>query len=265
VFPRLVASEHTQAPDGQTLLSGVPRLDMLLGGGLTRGTSTLVIGPAGCGKSSLTTQFALEAACEGQTAAVFMFDESVETYLMRSRGLGFEIDPHVESGRIQLRQVDSAELTPGEFAGAVRVAVEQDGAKVIVIDSLNGYLHAMPEQQLLLLHLHELLTYLGHKGVTTLMVMAQHGLIGNQMQSPIDTTYLADTVILLRYFESGGEVRRALSVIKKRTGAHERTIRELRLTSHGIDVGEPLREFQGILTGVPHVLDAKGQRPLEPV
>ena len=263
VFPRLVASEHTQASDGRALSSGVPRLDVLLGGGLSRGTSTLVIGPAGSGKSTLATQFMAEAACHGESSAVFMFDESVETYRTRSRGLGLELDPHVESGRIHLRQVDSAELTLGEFAGAVRVAVEEHGVKVLVIDSLNGYLQAMPEQKLLLLHLHELLTYLGHKGVTSIMVMAQHGLIGSQMQAPIDTTYLADTVLLMRYFESTGEVRRALSVIKKRTGAHERTIREMRLSSHGIEVGEPLREFQGVLTGVPSILETKEQRPHE--
>ena len=255
VFPRLVASEHARPSDGRALSSGVPRLDALLGGGLTRGTSTLLIGPAGCGKSSLSTQFVVEAACRGDASAVFMFDESQETFLTRSRGLGLDLTQRVADGTVALRQVDPAELTPGEFAGAVRVAVEERGARMVVIDSLNGYLHAMPEQHLLLLHLHELLTYLGHRGVSTLMVMAQHGLIGSQMQAPIDTTYLADTVLLMRYFESTGEIRRAVSVIKKRTGAHEHAIRELRLTGHGVELGEPLREFQGVLTGTPRLLD----------
>jgi circadian clock protein KaiC len=255
VFPRLVAAEHGQEFDRGSLSSGIARLDELLGDGLTRGTSTLILGPAGSGKSSLSTQFLIEAARRGDRSAAFMFDESLGTFLARSSGIGLDVGTEVERDTLEVRQVDPAELSAGEFAGNVREAVEQRGVKLVVIDSLNGYLHAMSEQNLLLLHLHDLLTYLGQQGVTTIMVMAQHGLIGSQMASPVDTTYLADTVLLTRFFEYGGEVRRALSVIKKRTGAHERSIRELLFTADGLEVGEPLRHFYGILGGVPRPSD----------
>lgn len=191
-----------------------------------------------------------------------MFDESHYTFVMRSSGVGLDVASAIASDMLELRQVDPAELSAGEFAGNVREAVEKRGVKLVVIDSLNGYLHAMPEQSLLLLHLHDLLTYLGQQGVTTIMVMAQHGLVGSQMGTPVDTTYLADTVLLTRFVEFGGEVRRAMSVIKKRTGDHERTIRELCFTEKGLELGEPLKQFYGILGGTPHPSeDAEVHRP----
>jgi circadian clock protein KaiC len=259
VFPRLIAAEHHRPYSPEQVRSGVTALDQLLGGGLERGTSTLLIGPAGSGKSSLATQYAVAAAERGQRAAMFLFDESTRTLFERSRSLGFDLSAHVDNGMIDIRQVDPAELSPGEFAGLVRSAAEGDGktggvgvgVRVVVIDSLNGYLNAMPEERFLTAQLHELLSYLGQQGVTTLLVVAQHGLMGTAMQTAVDASYLADSVVVLRYFESGGEVRQAISVIKKRSGAHERTIRELRLTSGGIHLGEPLREFRGVLAGVP--------------
>ncbi len=253
VFPRLVAAEHAGAGERKLLTGEVKELDALLGGGIDRGTSVLLIGPAGSGKSSVAISYAKAAAARGERSALFIFDERVETLLRRAAGLGMDLGLHVRSGLTTIRQVDPAELTPGEFAHAVRRATEgADGhapARVVLLDSLNGYLHAMPEEKFLTVQMHELLTFLGHKDVVTFLVMAQHGMLGN-MQSPVDTTYLADTVILFRYFESDGEVRQAISVVKKRSGSHERTIRELRLEG-GIRVGEPLKGFQGVLTGTP--------------
>ncbi len=253
VFPRLVAAEHHQPFPREVAPSGVAALDALLGGGLDRGTSALLMGPAGSGKSSIAIQYVVAAAARGERAAVFAFDESVGTLLARSAGLGMDLQAHVDAGRVRVQQVDPAELSPGEFAHAVRNAVEQDGAKVVVIDSLNGYLNAMPEERFLTIQLHELLTYLGQQGVVTLLVVAQHGVLGT-MQTPVDTSYLADAVILLRYFEAQGRIRRAISVVKKRTGAHEETLRELRMGPAGLVIGEPLQGFQGILTGTPTIL-----------
>jgi len=253
VFPRLVAAEHTETRERQSLQGDIRELDDLLGGGMDMGTSTLLIGPAGSGKSSVAINYALAAAKQGQRAALFIFDERTEVLLHRAQGLGMDLRPHLDAGRITIQQVDPAELSPGEFAHHVRKAVNgEDGhspARVAIIDSLNGYLQAMPEERFLTVQMHELLTYLGHKGVLTFLVMAQHGMIG-QMQTPVDTTYLADTVILFRYFEAEGHVRQAISVVKKRSGKHERTIRELRLDG-GIAVGDPLTDFQGVLTGTP--------------
>jgi circadian clock protein KaiC len=253
VYPRLVPAEHARCPEDGLLLSGNKELDALLGGGIELGVSVLLLGPAGSGKSSLAALYARAAAARGERAAMFLFDERVEVLRKRAAGLGIDLAPHLESGRLTAQPVDPAELSPGEFAHAVRAAVEPPGggpgARVVVIDSLNGYLQAMPEERFLTAQLHELLNYLGHRGVVTFLVLAQHGMVG-PMESEVDTTYLADTVILLRYFEARGEVRQALSVVKKRTGRHERTIRELRLDG-GIRVGEPLRDFQGVLTGVP--------------
>jgi circadian clock protein KaiC len=251
VFPRLVAAEHRQKFDKESVTSSVPELDALLGGGLDRGTSTLIIGPAGSGKSTLAAQYAAAAAERGERAAVFIFDEIRETYIGRAEGIGTDMQGYVEAGRVTIQQVDPAELAPGEFAHAVRGCVDRDGARVVIIDSLNGYLNAMPEERFLTIQMHELLTYLNQQGVVTLLIMAQHGFLGSNMATPVDVSYLADGVLMLRYFEAKGEVRRALSVVKKRTGAHEGTIRELRITPQGILVGEPLREFQGVLTGVP--------------
>ncbi|MFL5245379.1 MAG: ATPase domain-containing protein [Gemmataceae bacterium] len=254
VFPRLVASEHSEAFARGQGGSGVPSLDELLGGGLDRGTSTLLMGPAGCGKSSLATQYAVAAAARGEPGVIFAFDESITTLLARSEGLGMNLRAHVASGKIRVQQIDPAELSPGEFADLVCQAVEKAGARIVVIDSLNGYLNAMPEERFLTLHLHELLMYLGQHGVVTLLVMAQHGFLGTSMQSPVDASYLADSVVLLRYFEAKGKLSRALSVVKRRGGAHDETLREFRLSNQGIHVGAPLEQYQGILSGIPTFL-----------
>lgn len=249
VFPRLVAAESRRRSAHAELRSGIPELDGLLGGGLERGTSTLVIGAAGTGKSSLALQFTLAACERGERADIFAFDESVSTLGARAEGLGMPFNKHYEAGNLVVHQVDPAELAPGQFIHEVVDAAHR-GSRVVVIDSLNGYLHAMPEEKFLLLQLHEVLTWLAQQGVATLLVSVQQGLIGH-MTSPIDTSYLADTVMLLRYFESQGEVKQALSIMKKRGGPHERTIREFQLHAGGIEVGRPLREFRGVLTGVP--------------
>jgi circadian clock protein KaiC len=251
VYPRLVASEHRHEFERGTVSCDVPELDALLGGGLDRGTSTLIMGPAGSGKSSMGAQFAAAAAGRGEFVAAFIFDEGIDTYLNRSSGLGTQLRASVEAGHVSVQQVDPAELSPGELAHRVRQAVERDGARTVIIDSLNGYLQAMPDERFLTVQMHELLTYLNQQGVVTLMVVSQHGFLGAAMGTPVDVSYLADTVVLLRYFEAGGAVRRAVSVIKKRTGMHEDTIRELRLSPQGIKVGEPLGAFHGVLTGVP--------------
>jgi len=256
VFPRLIAAEHVASYSRESVKSGLASLDSLLGGGLARGTSTLVLGPAGSGKSTVATQYAVAAAGRGDHTSLFLFDESIATLFERSAALGLGIESAVKEGRITARQVDPAELSAGEFAHAVRRTVEVEHSKVVVIDSLNGYLNAMPSEKHLTLHLHELLSFLAHQGVTTMLIMAQHGLLGGSVQVPVDASYLADTVILMRYFEAVGEVRQAISVIKKRTGRHERTIRELRFVSgEGIRVGEPVKEFQGVLTGAPFMVN----------
>ncbi len=251
VYPRLIASEHRVAPSLKRVASGVVELDQLLGGGLERGTSTLIVGAAGTGKSTLAAQFTASTANEGNRAALFVFDESVHTLLSRVRGAGISLDKVVEDGSVTIRQIDPAELSPGEFVHAIRHAVEEHEASVIVIDSLNGYLNAMPDERFLVIQLHELLTYLGQKDVATILIGAHAGLIGTAMQSPVDASYLADAVILMRYYELRGEVRQAISVVKKRGGIHERSIRDFRITPDGIRLGPPLREFRGILTGVP--------------
>jgi circadian clock protein KaiC len=252
-FPRLIAAEHSGTVHSKVLKSNLKELDELLHGGIDYGNSVLLIGPAGSGKSTLAVNYALSAIQEGNRAAMFIFDERIETLLKRTSGLGMNLNAALESKAMTIQQIDPAELSPGEFANAIRLAVDgKDGhppAKVVIIDSLNGYMHSMPEERFLSSQLHELLTYLGHKGVITFLVLAQHGMLGT-MQSPIDTTYLADTVFLFRYFEALGEVRQALSVVKKRSGKHERTIREFKL-DNGIIIGKPLTEFQGVLTGTP--------------
>ena len=258
VFPRLVAAEHRQASSRTKLGSNVAALDALLGGGIEEGTSTLIVGAAGTGKSTLAAQFAHAAASRGQRAAMFLFDESPQTLLTRCEELKIRLTSDVEKDLVSIQQVDPAELTPGEFIHAIRQAVAR-GAKVLVIDSLNGYLNAMPEERFLTIQLHELLVYLGQQGVATLLIGAHQGLIGAQMKTPVDASYLADAVLLLRYFELRGEVRQALSVMKKRGGRHERTIREFRLDSDGIYVGDALREFRGVLTGVP-IYEGKDSR-----
>jgi circadian clock protein KaiC len=255
VFPRLIASDYRRDGVNDTIPTGEPRLDALFGGGIARGTSTLLIGAAGTGKSSLATLVACAAADRGERTAIFAFDESVRAFITRSEGLGFPVERHIEDGLVELRAVDPAELSSGEFTQVIRDAVEQHDARVVVIDSLNGYLNAMPGEQHMLLQLHDLLAYLASLGIITILVSAQLGLIGS-MSNRVDVSYLADAVVLLRYYEAEGEVKQALSVLKQRTGAHERTIRPFRMTSHGFEIGEPLRELRGVLTGVPQERNA---------
>ena len=260
VFPRLVAAKFRRAGENATMSSGLPALDALLGGGLDRGTSTLLIGAAGTGKSSLAAHFVMSAAERGERSTMFLFDESLRAMLTRSRGLGLDVEARMREGIVDVQPIDPAELSPGEFIHRIRQAVERDGASVIVVDSLNGYLNAMAEEQLVLVQFHELLAYLAQMGVVTLMINAQIGLIG-QMTTTVDVSYLADTVILLRYFEAAGEVRQAISVLKKRTGAHERSIRELSISDAGLHIGTPLRQYRGILTGVPQEIEATPRGP----
>jgi circadian clock protein KaiC len=255
VFERIVASDSHEVPVRAWLSSGIEELDTLLGGGIESGTSTLVIGAAGTGKSTISATFATAAAARGQKAALFVFDESPHILLNRMDGLGINLRKHVDSGRVMLQRIDPAEMAPGAFTHCLRKAADEDKASLIIIDSLNGYLNAMPEERFLTIQLHEMLTFLGQRGVATMMVAVQHGLIGTSMQGPVDASYLADSIIMMRYFEAEGEVRQALSVVKKRGGNHERTIREFRLGGdHGLHIGAPLKEFQGVLTGVPQFL-----------
>ncbi|MBU1337224.1 MAG: ATPase domain-containing protein [Devosia sp.] len=250
VFPRLVANEHRTHYDRAPLTSRIAELDALLGGGVERGSSALVLGPAGSGKSLLTLHFARAAVERGEKAALFIFDEELGLLFARAEAMGIDLEGLEKSGNLLIEQVDAAELSPGEFAHRVRHRVDAAQVKTVVIDSLNGYQASMPEEQSLLLHMHELLQYLNRQGATTFITVAQHGLVGD-MKSPVDITYLADSVILLRYFEAAGRVRRAMSVIKKRSGRHEDTIREYRIGSGGIAIGKPLEDFQGVLRGVP--------------
>ena len=253
VFPRLVSAEHKTSFERGAVRSGNEALDALLGGGIERGSSTLVLGPAGTGKSLLMLTFAVAAIERGEKAAMFIFDEELGLLFERARGIGFDLSQMVSDGQLVIEQIDAAELTPGEFSERVRICVEKHGARTVVIDSLNGFQAAMPEEQALILHMHELLQYLNRQGVATFLTVAQHGLVGD-MKSPVDVTYLADTVVLLRYFEAVGRVRRAISVVKKRTGTHEDTIREYRIDKRGLTLGEPLRNFQGVLRGVPQLV-----------
>jgi circadian clock protein KaiC len=250
VFPRLVAAESRTGVRHENTSSGIGELDALCGGGLDRGTSTLFMGPAGAGKSALATQYAVAAADRGERVAMYLFDEGLETFHRRAAGLGADTERHVETGHLTLTLIDPAEMSPGEFSDRIRAAVDSHHASVVVIDSINGYLNAMPEERFLQAQLHELYMFLRQRGVLTLSVMAQHGLVG-AMAAPVDLSYLADTVVLLRFFEAAGEVRQAISVIKKRSGRHERAIRELRLAPGGISLGLPLTDFRGVLSGVP--------------
>jgi circadian clock protein KaiC len=250
VFPRIIAAEHRREFRREPVLSGNKSMDDLLGGGLDRGTTTLILGPAGTGKSTLALQYAVQMAASGERSMLFAFDEVRGIVLSRAAALGMDIAPHVGSGVIEVQQVDPAELSPGEFAMRVRAGVES-GCKLVIIDSLNGYMNAMPGEQYLTNQLHELSVYLNQQGVVTIFILALHGLVG-PAEAPINISYLADTVVNVRYFEAAGAVRHALSVIKKRSGRHEKTIRELQLeTGRGVQIGQPLTQFQGILTGVP--------------
>lgn len=252
VFPRVAAAESRQRIEARVVSSGLAELDTLLGGGLDVGTSTLLIGPAGAGKSSLAMQFAHAAADRGERAAIFLFDENLHSYYLRARALGVTLDEGIYGERIRVHQVDPAELSAGEFAHEVYKQVDA-GASLIVIDSLNGYIQSMPGERFLMLHLHELLSYLSQRGVLTLTILAQQGMFGS-MTSKIDITYLADTVLLLRYFEWRGAINKALSVFKRRGGAHENTIRELTFGSDGLTIGKPLAHLRGVLSGIPEAL-----------
>lgn len=256
VFPRLVAAEHRNRYERKVTSSGIAELDSLLGGGIDAGSSTLILGPAGTGKSLISLVFAAAAAARGERVALFIFDEEMGLLFDRMKKTGIDLAALQETGNLLIEQVDAAELSPGEFTHRVRSCVDKKQIKTVVIDSINGYQAAMPEENALVLHMHELLLYLNRQGASTFMTVAQHGLAEN-MRTPVDITYLADTVILLRYFEAMGQVRRAISIIKKRTSTHESTIREYRISSHGLTIGAPLEAFQGVLRGIPHYFGEK--------
>ena len=250
VFPRLIAAEHHALFDPKPRSTGSAELDGLLGGGLVPGTNTLLLGPSGVGKTTTCVAILLAALERGETVTHYLFDEGLATVLARSAALGMDLQAHIDTGRLTMAQIDPAELSPGEFACKVRTAVETRGSSVIVIDSLNAYLQAMPGEEFLILQMHELLSYLNQQGVTTLLVLGQHGIVGD-VRTDVDLSYLSDNVLLFRFFEAKGEIRVALSVVKSRVNAHERTIRELRLSSQGLQVGEALTDFEGVLTGLP--------------
>ena len=250
VYPRLVAADHARPFADDVETTGIAALDSLMGGGLTPGTNTLLIGPAGVGKTTTTVRCVLAALERGRKAAYYLFDERLATLRMRSRALGMDLQRYLDDGSLTLRQIDPAELAPGEFAGTVQRAVEEQGVSVIVIDSLNAYLQAMPSDTLLVLQMHELLSYLAQQGVISLLILGQHGITGD-LRSDVDVSYLADAVMLFRYFEAGAEIRKSVAVIKTRTLAHEQTIREFRIDANGIEIGEPMRSFRGVLTGNP--------------
>ena len=255
VFPRLVAAEHRKPFDGTPIESGVEGLDALLGGGISAGSSTLLLGPAGSGKTLIALQYVAAAVARGERAAIFAFDEELGLLMARAKAMSIDLAAMRDAGKLFIEQMDAAELAPGEFAHRVRACVDSADVRTVVIDSLNGYQASMPEEQYLILHLHELVQYLNRQGATTFVTVAQHGMIG-EMRQTVDLTYIADTVILLRYFEALGRVRRAMSVIKKRTGSHENTIREFRISDLGLSVGAPLEQFQGVLRGVPTYVGA---------
>lgn len=259
IFPRLVAAEHHRNFVNENVTSGIAGLDELLGGGLPRGTATLLSGPPGSGKSNLALSFATNASVHGDKVAIYTFDESLPVLFARAAGLNLGLDDLVEKGSVSVTQIDPAELSPGELTTRIRRAVEEEGVRVVYIDSLNGYMHSMGEERYVNLQLHELITYLNQQGVVTMIVVAPSGLMG-QMQSPLDVTYLADTVVMFRFFEADGAVHKALSIIKKRTGRHEHTIRELFIDAAGIRVGAPLDAFRGVLTGVPVLVDQKQEK-----
>lgn len=250
VHPRLVASDHPSSFETGTVESGVAELDRVLGGGLDRGTTSLIVGPSGAGKSTLAMSYLVAALDRGERGLIISFDETRGILLQRARSVGMPLSDFIEAGSLQIEQIDPADVSPGDFAGRIRDAVEHDAARIVIIDSLTGYMTAMAGQPYLVMQMHELVTYLNQQGVVTILILAQHGMVG-KMESPVDLTYVSDTVVMLRFFEAGGRVRRALSVLKKRTGPHEDTIREFKIDAGGLRVGEPLRKFRGVLTGVP--------------
>ena len=258
VFPRLIAAEHHRAFETALMSTGVPRFDALLGGGISPGTNTLLNGPSGVGKTTTAVRAGLTAIERGEKAAYYLFDEGIPTMMARSLAMGMDLQPHVDSGALQVFQIDPAELSPGEFASWIRKAVEVDGVRFIAIDSLNAFLQAMPGEKYLLLQMHEMLSYLNQQGVITFLVLGQHGIVGD-VRSEIDLSYLSDTIVLFRYFESRGSVLKAISVAKSRTTEHEGTIREFRLTGNGMEIGAPLQDFEGVLSGLPNY---RGATPL---
>lgn len=258
VFPRLIAAEYRASATKNSARSGIAELDELTGGGLDRGTSTLLVGPAGCGKTTIALRWLVTASERGESAAAFIFEEGLGTLIMRSTGLDMDLNSHINSGSLKVEPIDPAELTPGEFVDKVRLYVEEQNVRMVLIDSLNGFLHSMPGEQFLAIHLHEMLAYLNHRGVITLMILAQAGTLGAGIQT-VDVSYLADNILVLRYFEAAGEVRQAISMIKKRSGGHEHTIRELKLGPDRIRVGKPLTDFQGVLSGIPLLLGQNGK------
>jgi len=251
VYPRLVAGDHALPPLHEEVSSGVPQLDQMLGGGLHRGASLLVMGPSGAGKSTLTVQYAVTSAQRGEKAAAFLFDETLRSSLARSASLKMAVQEQIDAGLLDMMQVDPAEFSPGEFAHMVRHAVEKEGVKLVVIDSLNGYLTGMPDEKHLAMHMHELLTYLSLRNVVTLLTLNQHGVVGDALSAPVDVSYLTDAALHIRYFEAAGVVRRAVSVIKRRSGPHEVLIREMTIAPPGLQFGQALSNFRKVLTGQP--------------
>lgn len=264
VYPRLIASEHKTGLEQRCVPSGLSGLDDLLRGGIDSGTSTLLIGPAGCGKSTVALRYATSAARRGEKAVIFTFDEARSNLITRGVNLGMDPVPLIENGSLEVQQIDPAELSPGEFVSRVRRLVDEQGMRLVVLDSVNGFLYAMPHEQFLAMQLHELLSYLGQQQVVSILTLVQHGFVGSNIQSPIDVSYLADTVILFRYFEAAGQVRQAISVVKKRSGPHERTIRELVFSDGAIHVGSALSEFEGVLTGTPRYIGSSSSLETEP-
>lgn len=254
VYPRLVAMKHYNEITRDAISSGLNELDILLQGGLVRGNSALLMGPAGSGKSSLAARYAVAAAQRGEASTFYVFDEDIDTFITRLASIGMDIKPHIEKGLIYVHKIDPTAMSPSEFAYHIRERVEQNQVRLVVIDSIGGYLHAMPQEHYLHLHVHELLAYLNRQGVIALIIMVQHGLLGAEIKTPADLSSIVDTVILLRFFEANGEVRQSIAVIKKRSGGHEHTIREFRIGPDGVSVGEPLREFHGVLTGTPRYI-----------
>lgn len=263
VFPRLIAAEHHRAFSETLVSTGVDQLDQMLGGGVSPGTNTLLNGPSGVGKTTTAVRCALTAIGRGEKVAYYLFDEGIATMLARSKSMGMDLEPHVDSGALQIFQIDPAELTPGEFANWVRRAVERDGVRFLVIDSLNAFLQAMPGEKYLLLQMHEMLSYLNQQGVITMLLLGQHGIVGD-VRSEIDLSYLSDTIVLFRYFEFKGKVLKAISVAKSRTTEHEASIREFRLARTGVQIGDPLADFEGVLTGLPNYRGATPMMAAEP-
>ncbi len=256
IYPRLIASDHHESFVGDPVTSGVTELDALLGGGPARGTSVLVTGPSGSGKTTLALQYLSAACARGESATIYEFDERVGTLVARASAMGMDLQRFIDEGHLVIRQIDPAEIAPGEFAAMVRQEIERRSVRMILIDSLNGYLAAMPQEKQLVLQLHELLSYLNQAGVVTFLINSQHGFFGSMHTNGLEVSYVADTVILLRFFEAEGRIRKALSIVKNRSGRHEDTIREMRIDDQGIRVGAPLAAFKGVLTGTPEYTGA---------